>query len=132
MAGFSLLRIPGSALTAERFRMDIISSNLANIETTQTPEGGPYHRKIVSFETALMGEGEGVRVSGVTEDTGERLVYDPSNPNADAQTGMVRYPDIDMITEMTDLISAQRSFEMNSNAIAIARQIYTKTLEIGK
>ncbi|WP_018962655.1 flagellar basal body rod protein FlgC [Coprothermobacter platensis] len=132
MAGFSLLRIPGSALTAERFRMDVISSNLANIETTQTPEGGPYHRKIVSFETTLMGEGEGVRVSGVTEDTGERLVYDPSNPNADAQTGMVRYPDIDMITEMTDLISAQRSFEMNSNAIAIARQIYTKTLEIGK
>jgi flagellar basal-body rod protein FlgC len=79
-----------------------------------------------------MGEGEGVRVSGVTADTGERLVYAPSNPNADVPTGMVRYPDIDMITEMTDLISAQRSFEMNSNAIAIARQIYTKTLEIGK
>lgn len=134
MSGFSLLRIAGSALTAQRFRMDVISSNIANLETTRTPEGGPYHRKIVSFEPMMVGEsqGQGVKVAQLTEDPSERLVYDPSHPDADPETGMVRYPDMDLITELTDLMSAQRSFEMNSNAIAIARQVYTKSMEIGR
>jgi len=134
VSGFSLLRIAGSALTAQRFRMDVISSNIANLETTRTPEGGPYHRKIVSFEPMMVGEsqGQGVKVAQLTEDPSERLVYDPSHPDADPETGMVRYPDMDLITELTDLMSAQRSFEMNSNAIAIARQVYTKSMEIGR
>lgn len=132
MSTFSLLAIPGSALTAERFRMDVISSNIANIETTRTPDGGPYHRKVVSFQSVMMGDSEGVKVSQLSEDPSEKLVYDPSNPDADPQTGMVRYPNIDLITELTDLLSAQRSYEMNSNAIAVARQVYTKTMEIGK
>ena len=134
MSGFSLLRIAGSALTAQRFRMDVISSNIANLETTRTPEGGPYHRKIVSFQSMMVGEnqGQGVKVAQLTEDPSERLVYDPSHPDADPETGMVRYPDMDLITELTDLMSAQRSFEMNSNAIAIARQVYTKSMEIGR
>jgi len=134
VSGFSLLRIAGSALTAQRFRMDVISSNIANLETTRTPDGGPYHRKIVSFQSMMVGEnqGQGVKVAQLTEDPSERLVYDPSHPDADPETGMVRYPDMDLVTELTDLMSAQRSFEMNSNAIAIARQIYTKSMEIGR
>lgn len=134
MSGFSLLRIAGSALTAQRFRMDVISSNIANLETTRTPEGGPYHRKIVSFQSMMVGEnqGQGVKVAQLTEDPSERLVYDPSHPDADPETGMVHYPAMDLITELTDLMSAQRSFEMNSNAIAIARQVYTKSMEIGR
>jgi len=134
VSGFSLLRIGGSALTAQRFRMDVISSNIANLETTRTPEGGPYHRKIVSFESMMVGEsqGQGVKVAQLTEDPSERLVYDPSHPDADPETGMVHYPDMDLITELTDLMSAQRSFEMNSNAIAIARQVYTKSMDIGR
>jgi len=59
VSGFSLLRIAGSALTAQRFRMDVISSNIANLETTRTPEGGPYHRKIVSFQSMMVGENQG-------------------------------------------------------------------------
>lgn len=82
----------------------------------------------------MVGEnqGQGVKVAQLTEDPSERLVYDPSHPDADPETGMVHYPDMDLITELTDLMSAQRSFEMNSNAIAIARQIYTKSMEIGR
>ncbi len=134
MSGFSLLRIAGSALTAQRFRMDVISSNIANLETTRTPEGGPYHRRIVSFQSMLLGQEQvqGVKVAQLTEDPSERLVYDPSHPDADPETGMVHYPDMDLITELTDLMSAQRSFEMNSNAIAIARQVYTKSMDIGR
>lgn len=130
--GFSLIRIAGSALTAERLRVDVISSNLANMQTTRTPNGGPYHRRIVSFESVMMGQGKGVKVAQIVEDPSEKTVYDPSHPDADPETGMVRYPNIDVVSEMTDLISAQRSFEMNSNAVAIARQVYTKAMEIGK
>src|SRR5436189_229695 len=114
-----ILKTAGSALTAQRLRMDVISSNLANAEATSTPEGGPYKRERVVFGPVLrdsfgklasspdaVASGVrpgGVEVTGIVQDTDDpRMVYDPTHPDADAD-GFVAYPNIDMVTEMTDM-----------------------------
>lgn len=144
MSIFSALRISSSGLTAERMRMDVIADNIANYETTRTSKGGPYVRKIVTFKENLDKEisknsGKytaklnGVQVSKVSEDTVSPLnkVYDPSHPDAD-ENGYVTMPNVNILNEMVDLISASRSFEANVTAVNSEKQMAMKALEIGR
>ena len=145
MGLFGSLDISASALSAERLRMDVTAENLANAQSTRTASGGPYRRKEVvteatgdsGFAGALAsarasggGPLGGVRVSGIVEDqTPNRLVYDPSHPDANAQ-GYVSMPNVNPVTEMVDLISASRSYEANVTAMQTSKQMFTKTLDL--
>lgn len=140
MGMFSSFNISGSALSAEKLRLDTVSSNLANMETTRTPEGGPYRRKTVVFAERLSGllgapstgAGRGVSVAGIIDDPNPpRLEHDPGHPDADEE-GYVEYPNIDLAKEMTDLITSSRSYEASSTAINTAKSLYLKALEIGR
>jgi flagellar basal-body rod protein FlgC len=152
---FSSFEISGSGLSAQRMRMDAVSNNIANVNTTRTTEGGPYKRLRVVFEprqqsTPFMlpfsaaGAGtdaaeaqkmqlsQGVRVAGIRPDnSGPKLVYDPGHPDADAK-GYVAMPNISIVNEMVDLISASRAYEANVTAINSAKSMALKALEIGK
>jgi flagellar basal-body rod protein FlgC len=146
MSMFGGMEISASALTAQRLRMNVTAENLANAETTKTADGTPYRRKEVTLQSVAnggfgaqlskaMGGGSGVAPGGVqataiTEDaTGGKLVYDPGHPDADAQ-GYVRMPNVDTVTEMVDLIDAQRAYEANVTAMSASKQMFAKTLEI--
>ena len=145
MSIFSALKISSSGLTAERMRMDVIADNIANAETTRTSEGkGPYVRKLVSFKENLdrelnksSGRYEikqmGVVVDKVSKDEVSPLkkVYDPSHPDADEE-GYVTMPNVNILNEMVDLISASRAFEANVTAANTAKQMAMKALEIGR
>ncbi|MCX7715741.1 MAG: flagellar basal body rod protein FlgC [Clostridia bacterium] len=146
MSFLRALNISASALTAQRFRMDVISENIANAEVTRTANGGPYRRRTVvmaqregmpTFAEYMDGArgklvGNGVEVTEVTEDPSPfKLVYDPSHPDADAN-GYVSYPNVDTVTEMVDLISASRSYEANVTAFNTTKNIALKALELGK
>lgn len=138
-----------SGLTAERLRMDVISNNIANANTTRTDRGGAFHRRYVvfeprarepkSFEKTLMKAvglnrqtSEGVRAVQITEDdTPGPMVYDPGHPDANAE-GYVEKPNVNIVTEMVDMITAQRAYEANSTAINAAKAMISKALEIGK
>lgn len=137
---FASFQISGSALTAEKLRIDTIASNLANMQTTRTAAGGPYRRKTVVFAERLARvkeaphnfRGRGVRVAAVVEDPHPpRLEYDPEHPDA-GEDGLVAYPNIDLAKEMTELITASRSYEANTTAINTAKGLYLKALEIGR
>ena len=133
MTLFGNFRISASALTAERFRMDVISNNIANSQTTRTANGGPYQRERVVFRP-LTGPNEngGVAVTAVLADNRPgHTVHDPSHPDADAQ-GDVTYPNVDMATEMVDMMSATRAYEANIVAFNAAKTMATKALEIGQ
>ncbi|MBR2566703.1 MAG: flagellar basal body rod protein FlgC [Paenibacillus sp.] len=141
--------ISSSALTAQRLRMDVISSNIANAETTRASisngEVVPYKRKVVvlepnkpSFSTILQnqirggGAGEGVRVTEIREDQSPlKPVYDPTHPDANAE-GYVFMPNVDIAKEMVDMISASRSYEANVTALNSTKAMITKALEIGR
>ncbi|GAB1155522.1 flagellar basal body rod protein FlgC [Paenibacillus illinoisensis] len=141
--------ISSSALTAQRLRMDVISSNIANAETTRASvsngEAVPYKRKMVvlepnkaSFSSILQNQmgnkssGEGVRVSEIREDQSPlKPVYDPSHPDANAE-GYVYMPNVDIAKEMVDMISASRSYEANVTALNSTKAMITKALEIGR
>ena len=146
MSLFGGLEISASGLTAERLRMDVTAENLANAQTTRGADGQPYRRKEVVLQeaagsfgaslSAAMGpnkgtQGGGVQVAGVVQDTATPLkrVYDPGHPDADAQ-GYVSMPNVDTVTEMVDLISAQRAYEANVTAMQAAKQMFSKTLEL--
>ena len=147
MGMFSAFNINTSGLTAQRYRMDIISENVANANTTRTADGTPYTRKVVTFEekgssSSFNGifnkatksySGNGVKVSGVHEDTTTemKLVYDPSHPDAN-EDGYVTYPNVDIVTEMTNLIDASRAYEANATAFSASKNIALQGLEIGK
>lgn len=152
MGFFSSMDISASGLTAQRLRMDVISQNLANVDTTKTAEGTPYKRKtvlmeekrdVMSFANYLktsmnpatinsVGIGTGVKVSKVIEDETEGpKKYDPSHPDAD-EDGYVTMPNVDSVTEMVNMISANRSYEANISALNTSMQMGSKTLEIGK
>jgi flagellar basal-body rod protein FlgC len=146
MSIFRAMEISASGLTAQRLRMDVISNNIANVNTTRTAQGGPYRRKRVIFQekrsepnfrellqnTLLNAAGEGVRVVAIEEDNAPfRLVYDPSHPDAD-EDGYVRMPNVYIVTEMIDMISATRSYEANVTAINSVKSMISKALEIGK
>ncbi len=140
---FTAIEISGSALSAQRYRLNIISSNLANAQTTRTPEGGPYRRKDVVFEAvslkpsfrealkdAMRNAIQGVRVSKVVEDpTPFKLVYDPGHPDAD-KDGYVKMPNVNTVVEMVNLINATRSYEANIAAIDAAKNMALKALDI--
>ncbi len=144
MGIFSSFNINSSGLTAQRYRMDIISQNLANANTTRT-DGTPYRRKVVVFEeknthtpfsrvlnTATdRYSGNGVKVSSVQEDTWNDMiqVYDPSHPDAD-ENGYVTYPNVSVITEMTNLIDASRAYEANATAFTASKSMAMKGLEM--
>jgi flagellar basal-body rod protein FlgC len=146
MSFFGGLEISASGLTAERLRMDVTAENLANAQTTRGTDGQPYRRKEVILQeapssfgaslSAAMGakkgtQGGGVQVGGVVQDTATPLkrVYDPGHPDADAQ-GYVSMPNVDTVTEMVDLISAQRAYEANVTAMQAAKQMFSRTLEL--
>ena len=139
------LDISASGLSAERTHINIISMNLANVKTTRTEYGGPYRRKSVemaatpvddSFSKQMSGaldrELRGVRVMNVVQDTRPfKMVYEPGHPDADAD-GMVKYPDINVVEEMTSLMTAQRGYEANVTSIDTIKAMYNKALEIGR
>lgn len=136
--------IPAAALDAQRERLNIISSNLANVDSTETAEGGPYRRRDVvfaaapldgSFETALnqeMGAVKQVRVSNIVYDPRPfRQVFEPSHPSADAD-GYVQYPNVNAMEEMANMISALRSYEANVTVLNSIKSMALKALEIGR
>jgi flagellar basal-body rod protein FlgC len=144
MSFFDSLDISASGLTAERLRMDVTAENLANAQTTRGANGQPYQRQVVvlqqvgGFGATLQGAMNGgpvpggVEVSGIVSDpTPDKLVYNPSSPDANAQ-GYVRMPNVNPVTEMTDLISESRSYEANVTAMQTAKTMYTKTLDLLK
>lgn len=170
MSMFSSFDINATGMTAERYRMDVISENVANANTTRTADGTPYRRKIVTFaekenpasfhhvlgqrihEHALSGTnanmththkvahthtrqgytGNGVKVTSLQEDneTEMNLVYDPSHPDAN-EDGYVEYPNVNIITEMTNMIDASRAYEANATAFNATKAMVQKGLEIG-
>ena len=138
---FSSLQVSASALRAQTIRLDTISSNLANVETTSTPEGGPYKRKSVYFqskplsfqgqlESSVKGAVQGVEVKKILEDQDPpRKVYNPSHPDAD-KDGYVAMPNISVLKEMVDMMSATRSYEANVTAIKSEKRMIQKALGI--
>ncbi|MGE5415967.1 MAG: flagellar basal body rod protein FlgC [Acidobacteriota bacterium] len=145
MAFLNGIDIAASGLTAQRLRMDVIANNLANANTTRSAKGGPYRRQMVVFE-AQSAPGQsfdnilnekiknygGVRVNQITEDQGPfKQVYDPSNPDAD-KDGYVSYPNVNVVTEMVDMISATRSYEANVTAMNSIKNMAMKALDIGR
>jgi len=132
---FGALAISASGMSAERVRMDVTSDNLANANSTRGTNGQPYQRQEVvlqsggvSFSDALGNAG--VQVSQIVADpTPGRQVYDPGNPDANAQ-GYVTMPNVSTVTEMTDLITESRSYEANAQAMNTAKQLYLKTLDV--
>ena len=151
MGLFQGFDIVASGLTAQRFRMDIIAENIANVNTTRTKEGKTYRRKIVTFEEKEIDkglsfnnmiksktgqytvEGNGVKVTKVSEDyeTDYIMEYDPSHPDAD-ENGYVSYPNVNTVTEMTNLIDASRSYEANATAFKALKEIASAGLAIGQ
>ena len=147
MGLFDSINAAGSALTAERLRMDVTAENLANAQSTRGADGQPYRRKEVvlqskggsDFGSVLTnamgarsgaGAGAGVEVAGIVEDqTPFRLQYDPGHPDANAQ-GYVEMPNVNPVTEMVDLISASRGYEANVTAMQTAKSMFSKTLDI--
>lgn len=142
---FTAMNTSSSALTAERTRMNLISSNLANVNTTRTPEGGPYKRKdavfaavpaVDGFGRALDGEAgkqlRQVSIAEIVEDRNPpRMQYDPSHPDANPQ-GYVALPNMNVIEEMADMITATRVYEANVMSAQAAKNMALKTLEISK
>lgn len=137
---FRAIETSASALTAERLRLDVISENIANANTTRTPEGGPYRRKVVQFSPRAARRtpgdpvpvGAGVRVAGIAQDPSPfKLRYDPGHPDADAQ-GYVALPNVDVVKEMVDMITATRSYEANVTAMNAAKTMFLRALDIGR
>ena len=139
---FTTMQISGSALKANRIRLNTISSNLANVETTSTPEGGPYKKKSVYFESKpvsfkdqleghLRNATQGVEVTRIIEDQEEpQKVFNPSHPDADDE-GYVSMPNVNVLKEMVDMMSATRSYQANVTTIKSAKRMALKALEIG-
>lgn len=151
MGMFDGFNIASTGLTAQRLRMDLISNNIANATTTRTPEGGPFKRKRAIFTPVNKrpfykspmvpgridhGIGKGVRVVKIEDDKAPlRLVYDPAHPDAikvGPKQGYVEMPNVNIVMEMTDLISASRSYEANLMMVNNAKSMYNKALEIGR
>lgn len=159
MGLFTALDISATGMSAQRYRMDVISENVANANTTRTQDGTPYRRKVVTFTTqetdrsnnfghvldAIVGEGRfakdqkgredaigyGVKITKISEDndTPMNMVYDPSHPDAD-ENGYVTYPNVNIITEMTNLIDASRAYEANNTALGASKSIAMKGLNL--
>ncbi|ULQ60159.1 flagellar basal body rod protein FlgC [Brucepastera parasyntrophica] len=151
MGLFTSINIAATGMTAERLRTDVISDNIANASTTRTQDGGAFRRKRVvlaqresgiDWRTPFVpsdldrGPGKGVSVKGIEEDNSAlRLVYDPTHPDAiqsGPKAGYVEYPNVNIVSEMVDLISASRSYEANSSVIQGSKEMFARALEIGR
>lgn len=146
MSIFGSINISASGLTAERLRLDTISKNIANANTTRTSNGGPYRRQVVVFK-AREGEGsfashlnnvqgnqsgKGVEVVGIKQDASPlKRVYEPGHPDADEE-GYVLMPNVDIVTEMANMISASRGYEANVTAMNTTKSMAMKALELGR
>lgn len=143
MSFLSALDISGSGMTAQRLRLDVISSNIANIETTRTESGEPYRRKMVVFqeqeptfreilEVAQEKSGNGVKAVEIVDDETElQMVYDPTHPDAD-ENGYVQMPNIDIVKETADAMAASHAYQANITAFNTSKLLAQKALEIGK
>ncbi len=145
MSAFGAMDISASGMTAQRLRTDVIAENIANVNTTRNENGVAYRRKTVVFEekpsdsfndylsVASSSIGNGVKVSAIVEDTetAMTLVYDPSHPDANEE-GYVEYPNVNTVTEMTNLIDASRAYEANVTAFNATKAMTTQALQIGK
>ncbi|MCD6121404.1 MAG: flagellar basal body rod protein FlgC [Spirochaetales bacterium] len=152
MGIFSSINIAATGLSAQRTRLDVISNNIANVNTTRTTEGGPFRRSRVIFRPRVSqpywrspflpeyldnGVGKGVRIAkiGKDYDSKPRLVYDPTHPDAiksGPRKGYVEYPNVNVVNEMVDMISASRSYEANVSVIDGTKSMFLKALEIGR
>ena len=152
MGMFTSINIAATGMSAERLRTDVISDNIANASTTRTQDGGPFRKSTVvmcpvsdsnpqwrtPFTPASLdnGPGKGVKVLEITKDTSEgRLVYDPAHPHAyqsGPHKGYVEYPNVNIVNEMVDLISASRAYEANATVIDGAKDMFSAALEIGR
>lgn len=134
MSVFSVFHIAGSALTAQSMRLNAVASNLANADSAVGADGKPYRAKQVVFEaTPVQGEAaQGVRVQQVVEDASPaRMVYDPRHPAAD-EKGYVAMPNVSVVDEMVNMISASRSYQTNAEVMNTAKQLLLKTLTLGQ
>ncbi len=146
MGIFNAIDAAASGMSAERLRMDVISNNIANANTSRTAEGGPYRRQMVVFEprsnetsfaqimatAQQQNSGSGVRVTGIVKDqTAPRMVYDPGHPDANKE-GYREMPNINIVTEMVDMMTATRAYEANVTAVNAAKNMALKALEIGQ
>ncbi|HOJ88021.1 MAG TPA: flagellar basal body rod protein FlgC [Pseudothermotoga sp.] len=136
MNEFLTMNVSASGMTAQRLRIDTISSNIANSETTRTEQGTPYRRRVPIFSEYLMGTGKvkssGVKVVRIEEDPSPfRIVYDPTHPDAD-EDGYVSLPNVNVLREMVDLISAQRSYDANVAAFNVTKSMISSALQIGR
>lgn len=154
MRMFRSMESSASALTAERLRMDVIANNVANIRTTRTEDGGPYRRRYVVMEerkenfAAVLAQqagqpaaqpgaqsqaGLGVRVAQIAEDQSPfQEVYDPTHPDADPATGIVRMPNVDMLQEYFDMILSARTYDANLTAFNASKAMFLRALDIGR
>ena len=145
------IQVSASGLTAERLRLDVISNNIANANTTRGVDGQPFRRKEVVFSArgaggndfasqlasarggGASGAGGGVEVSEIRDDTSDfQMVYDPGHPDADKKTGIVKMPNVNPILEMVDMMSATRAYEGGIAAVNAAKQMQARALDIGK
>jgi len=139
---FAMLEVSGSALTAERQRAEVVTSNMANAQTTRTPEGGPYQRQLVVFRShrmapfplllagGLRAAGRGVQVDQVVADPSPPIErYQPGHPDADAR-GYVAYPAIDPVEETADLMGAVRAYELNASAVQATKTMLQQSLDL--
>ena len=152
MGLFTSINIAATGMSVERLRTDVISNNIANASTTRTPEGGAFKKSSVVIEPIASahptwrmpfvsaeqdnGPGKGVRVREIVKDTSQgKMVYEPENPDAiqsGPNKGYVEYPNVNIVNEMVDLISASRSYEANSTVIQGAKDMFSAALEIGR
>lgn len=143
MSLFRALEASASALTAERVRMEVAASNLANANTTRTAGGGPYRRRVVFFAPLMQhlaaswggapaSDSTGVVVAGIVEDPSPpRRVYDPGHPDADRE-GFVALPNVNPVIEMADLMASARAYELNTVVFNTVKQVLLKALELGR
>lgn len=142
MGSFSAMNIAATGMTAQQLRIDIVSQNIANANSTRGEDGNVYRRKTVVMaekrrtafgnvlETCMGQANSGVKVTGIATDMSDlKMVYDPDHPDAD-ENGYVSYPNVDTVQEMTDMIDASRSFEANVTAFQAAKSMASKGLEI--
>ena len=143
MSLLNILQVSASGLAAERTRLQTVSTNIANAQTTRTEEGGPCVRKMPVFKSSpvssdpfsavLEQQLEAPQVVEIAEDSREfEQVYDPGHPDADPETGLVTMPNVNIVEEMVDMISASRAYEANVTAIGATKNMALKALEIGR
>jgi len=134
MSLFNVFAVSGSAMTAQSMRLNAVASNLANADSIVSSDGQPYRAKQVVFEATPMGgnTATGVRVTQVVNDASPpRMVYDPKNPAAD-EKGYVAFPNVNVVEEMTNMISASRSYQTNVEVLNTAKTMMLRTLQIGQ